>query len=218
MKRGGGGVMKHYRGLKGGRGRRRRMEKRCLLRGRTTMHWEATGIIIRHICPETRCIVGDVVQLPVLLFDELWSSSSREVTSDSRKEGEAPGQTPFSLPVGDVELDLDGTRYLLIVRRDVHHDTGLRDMENRGSELPVSLRLTSHMLGKKGQINGLDLKGFRDSAKVGLSSSLRHFTDLHSVMKNMDLEVFYSLFSPWTDGQILFHDVRGPGSFMELCF
>lgn len=85
------------------RGGRGVMKTRHALGRRTTMHREVTGIIINHVwaehsvVAEARWIVGDVVRLPALLFDS--SSSSREVTSDSRQVGQTLSQTSFSLPV-----------------------------------------------------------------------------------------------------------------------
>lgn len=90
--RGGGSVRKHLQGDGGGRGM---MKTRRVLRGRTTMHWDVTGIVVKHVWAdrsvvggqlgggrtEARWIVGDVVRLPALLFDVL--------TSDSGQVGEA---------------------------------------------------------------------------------------------------------------------------------
>lgn len=114
------------------------MKMRCVLGRRTTMHRDVAGIIINQVRAwhsvvgghlaggrtETRWIVGDVVRLPALLFD---SSSSGEVTSNCRQVGETLSQTSSSLPVGDVELDLDRIFRLLIVRRNLHHNAGLKD-------------------------------------------------------------------------------------------
>lgn len=84
------------------------MKTRCVLRRRTTMHRDVTGIVINNIRSrsvtgghlagdrtEVKWIEGDVVCLPALLFD----CSNREVRSDSRQVGEALRQTPFSLPI-----------------------------------------------------------------------------------------------------------------------
>ncbi len=127
------------------------MEARRVLGRRPAVHRDVTGIIVNHIrvvqghlsggrtearCivgdvvrlgggwTEARCIVGDVVRLPALLFH---SSSSRKRTSDSWQVGEVMIQTSSSLPVGDVELDLDRICCRLVVRRNLDHDAGLRD-------------------------------------------------------------------------------------------
>ena len=89
---GGGSVRKHLKGDRGGRGV---MKTRRVLRRRTTMHWDVTGIVVKHVWAdrsvvggqlggartEARWIVGDAVRLPALLFDV--------VTSDSGQVGEA---------------------------------------------------------------------------------------------------------------------------------
>lgn len=114
------------------------MKTRHVLGRRTTMHWDVAGIIINHVWAKhsvmrghlaggrtkSRCTVGDVVRLPALLFD---TSCSREVTSDSRQVGEALCQTSSFLPVRDIELDLDRICCLLIVRRNLDHNAGLKD-------------------------------------------------------------------------------------------
>lgn len=75
------------------------METRGVLGRRTTMHWEVAGIIINHFwaegsvmrgrLTEARGIVGDVVRLPVLLFDQRSSGRGRQVASGSGQIGEA---------------------------------------------------------------------------------------------------------------------------------
>lgn len=99
----------------------------------TTLHQEVTGTIVRHVRTEravargrqaeARWILGDAIWLPAFLLD--CGDSGRTVVSDSRQVGEALRHTFPSLPVSDVELDLDQRRRLLIVHRNLHHDAGL---------------------------------------------------------------------------------------------
>lgn len=70
---------------------------------------------------EARCIVGDVVCLPALLFDQMAA-----VAPDSRKEVEALNEAPPSLPGGDVELHLQRFLDVPVVGGNLHHHSGLK--------------------------------------------------------------------------------------------
>lgn len=70
---------------------------------------------------EARCIVGDVVRVPGLLFDRVAA-----VATDSRKEGEALDEAPPSLPSGDVKLDLQRLPDVSAIGGNLHHHPGLK--------------------------------------------------------------------------------------------
>lgn len=90
----GGRVREHQRG--------RRVVKSSHAVGQgTALHQAVAGLVINrtrttrgHVTgggTEARCIVGDEVCLPALLFDE--------VASNSRQEGERLDEAPSSLPI-----------------------------------------------------------------------------------------------------------------------
>lgn len=113
------------------------------------MHWDVTGIIIDpvradhmvaggHLAGEARSLVGDVVRFPALLF-----YSSREMASDCGQVGEALCLTSFSLPIRDVELDLDQILCFLTVRRNLHHDVRLKEPQRKTIKIHKELQLFS---------------------------------------------------------------------------
>lgn len=91
----------------------------CVAGIETSRGWTAAG----HLAgggAEDRCIVGEIVSLPALLFDMLVV-----VAPDTRKEGEALDKAPLSLSCGDVELDMHRFLDAPAVGGNLHHHSGL---------------------------------------------------------------------------------------------
>lgn len=108
-------------------GKLRSRVQHCVAGIETSHGWTAAG----HLAgggAEARCIVGDIISLPVLLFDKVVV-----VAPDTRKEGEALDKAPPSLSCRDVELDVHRFLDVPAVGGNFHHHSGLKAERDRHS-------------------------------------------------------------------------------------